>query len=122
MSVFVVMIKLTNMEKRARVGNVICVPIVRKLSPILLTRSIIDAISILMRYIESYPTGITILYCSSRRVGSSLRGISRIAQRAYCTVVSVVRVASQKAQILHNAQVQKIETNEVITDVPEGLP
>ena len=52
----------------------------------------------------------------SHTEGSSLRGISRIAQRAYGTVVSVVRAASQKAQILHNAQVQKIETNEIIAD------
>jgi hypothetical protein len=48
------MIELTNMEKRARVGNVICVPAVRKLSPIHLTPFTIDAISILMRYIESF--------------------------------------------------------------------
>jgi len=52
----------------------------------------------------------------SHTEGSSLRGISRIAQRAYGTVVSVVRAASQKALFLHNAQVQKIETNEVIAD------
>ena len=35
----------------------------------------------------------------SHTEGSSLRGISRIVQRAYGTVVSLVRAASQKAQI-----------------------
>jgi hypothetical protein len=45
-----------------------------------------------------------------------LRGISRIVQRAYGTVVSLVRAASQKAQIVHNARVQQIETDEVIAD------
>lgn len=39
----------------------------------------------------------------SHTEGSSLRGISRITQRAYGTVVSVVRAASQKAQIVHDA-------------------
>ncbi len=50
----------------------------------------------------------------SHTEGSSLRGISRITQRAYGTVVSLVRAASQKAQIVHNAKVQKIKTKEVI--------
>ena len=45
-----------------------------------------------------------------------MRGISRIVQRAYGTVVSLVRAASQKAQIVHNARVQQIETDEVIAD------
>ena len=52
----------------------------------------------------------------SNTEGSSLRGISRIVQRAYGTVVSLVRAASQKAQIVHNARVQQIETDEVIAD------
>lgn len=52
----------------------------------------------------------------SHTEGSSLRGISRIVQRAYGTVVSLVRAASQKAQIVHNAKVQQIETDEVIAD------
>ncbi len=59
----------------------------------------------------------------SHTEGSSLRGISRITQRAYGTVVSVVRADErQKAQIVHNARVQKIETDEVSADVPAGLP
>lgn len=48
--------------------------------------------------------------------GSSLRGISRISGRAYGTVVSLVRDASQKAQMLHNQEVQQIDTEEVIAD------
>ena len=45
--------------------------------------------------------------------GSSLRGISRITGLAYNTVVSLVRAASQKAQLVHNAEVQAVETEEV---------
>ncbi len=40
--------------------------------------------------------------------GSSLRGISRITGLAYNTVVSIVRAASQKAQLVHNAEVQAV--------------
>jgi lambda repressor-like predicted transcriptional regulator len=45
--------------------------------------------------------------------GSSLRGISRTSGLAYNTVVSIVRAASQRAQQVHNAQVQTVETPEV---------
>jgi hypothetical protein len=48
--------------------------------------------------------------------GSSLRGVSRISGRAYGTVVSLVRAASQKAQMIHNAEVQEIETEQVSGD------
>jgi transposase-like protein len=48
--------------------------------------------------------------------GSSLRGISRITELAYNTVVSIVRAASSKAQLVHNAQVEKVETEEVSAD------
>ena len=48
--------------------------------------------------------------------GSSLRGISRITKLAYNTVVSIVRAASQKAQLVHNAEVQAVQTEEVSTD------
>lgn len=48
--------------------------------------------------------------------GSSLRGISRITGLAYNTVVSLVRAASQRAQQVHNAQVQAVETPEVSAD------
>jgi len=58
----------------------------------------------------------------SHTEGSSLRGISRIVQRSYGTVVSLVRAASQKAQIVHNARVQQIETDEVIADVRVAMP
>ncbi len=48
--------------------------------------------------------------------GSSLRGISRITKLAYNTVVSIVRAASQKAQLVHNAEVQAVQTEEVSAD------
>ncbi|GAB4373392.1 MAG: hypothetical protein Kow00121_16600 [Elainellaceae cyanobacterium] len=48
--------------------------------------------------------------------GSSLRGISRTSGLAYNTVVSIVRAASHRAQQVHNAIVQTIETPEVSAD------
>jgi len=48
--------------------------------------------------------------------GSSLRGISRISGLAYNTVVNLVRAASQQAQLVHNAQVQAVQTQEVSAD------
>lgn len=49
-------------------------------------------------------------------VGSSLRGVSRISGRAYGTVVSLIRDASDKAQIVHNAEVEKVEVRDIIAD------
>ena len=37
--------------------------------------------------------------------GSSLRGVSRITGLAYNTVISIIRSASGKAQLVHNQQV-----------------
>ncbi len=48
--------------------------------------------------------------------GSSLRGISRTSGLADNTVVSIVRAASQQAQLVHNAQVQAVPTEEVSGD------
>ena len=48
--------------------------------------------------------------------GSSLRGISRTVNKAYNTVVSLVRAGSQKGQIIHNAHVQNIETSQISSD------
>ena len=48
--------------------------------------------------------------------GCSLRGISRITGLAYNTVVSIVRAASTKAQLIHNHQVAQVETEEVSGD------
>lgn len=56
------------------------------------------------------------LVLQSHSEGTSLRGISRITGLAYNTVVSIVRAASQKAQQLHNAQIQAIQTQEVSCD------
>ena len=52
----------------------------------------------------------------SHAEGSSLRGVSRISGRAYGTVVSLIRDASQKAQMVHNAEVKQVETQEIIAD------
>ena len=52
----------------------------------------------------------------SHAEGSSLRGVSRISGRAYGTVVPLIRDASQKAQMVHNAEVQQVETQEIIAD------
>lgn len=48
--------------------------------------------------------------------GTSLRGISRITGLAYNTVVSIVRSSSVKAQLIHNNQVQQVETEKVSGD------
>lgn len=52
----------------------------------------------------------------SHAEGTSLRGLSRVSQRAYGTVVSVVRAASQKAQQLHNAEVQAVASETIAAD------
>ncbi len=44
-----------------------------------------------------------------------MRGISRSAV-AYDTVVSIVRAASQKAQLVHNQRVESVKTGAVIAD------
>ncbi len=48
--------------------------------------------------------------------GSSLRGISRITGLTHNTVISIVRAASAKAQLVHNDQVKQVETKEVSAD------
>ena len=48
--------------------------------------------------------------------GSSLRGVSRTTGLAYNTVVSIVRAASQQAQLVHNAQVKAVQTEAVSAD------
>lgn len=48
--------------------------------------------------------------------GTSLRGISRISGLAYNTVVSIIRSSSAKAQLVHNNQVEQVETEEVSAD------
>jgi len=48
--------------------------------------------------------------------GSSLRGISRTTGLAYNTVVSIVRAASQRALLVHNGEVQAVQTDEVSAD------
>ncbi len=48
--------------------------------------------------------------------GSSLRGISRISGLAYDTVVRLVQAAAQKAQMVHNAQVQDVDPDAMVAD------
>jgi transposase-like protein len=48
--------------------------------------------------------------------GSRLRGISRTTGLAYNTVVSLVRSASHKAQMVHNREVKQVQTEEVSAD------
>ena len=55
-------------------------------------------------------------YCKPKHEGSSLTGISRITKLAYNTVVSIVRSASYKAQLVHNHQVKQVMTEEVSAD------
>ena len=52
----------------------------------------------------------------SHSEGSSLRGVSRISGRAYGTVVSLIRDAAQKAQMVHNQEVKQVTTEEIIGD------
>ena len=42
--------------------------------------------------------------------------MSRISGRAYGTVVSLIKDAAQKAQMLHNAEVNQVKTNQIIAD------
>jgi transposase-like protein len=48
--------------------------------------------------------------------GTSLRGISRVSGLSYNTGVSLIRVASQKAQMVHNAEVQDVQTDAIAAD------
>jgi hypothetical protein len=48
--------------------------------------------------------------------GSTLRGISCTIGLAYNTVVSLVRAASQQAQLVHNGEVQAVQTEQVSAD------
>ncbi|BDM80848.1 hypothetical protein AM10699_37150 [Acaryochloris marina MBIC10699] len=52
----------------------------------------------------------------SHAEGSSLRGLSRITGVAYNTCVSVIRSASQKAQMIHNQEVQAVSTDVINAD------
>lgn len=48
--------------------------------------------------------------------GAVCAPVSRIVGLAYNTVVSIVRAASQRAQLVQNAEVQAVETTEVSAD------
>jgi transposase-like protein len=48
--------------------------------------------------------------------GTSLRGVSWVSGLSYNTGVSLIRAASQKAQLVHNAEVQAVDTDAVAAD------
>lgn len=48
--------------------------------------------------------------------GSSLRGVSRTSGLAYRTVVSIIRTSSSQGQLVHNQEVQAVETEEIGAD------
>ena len=52
----------------------------------------------------------------SHAEGSSLRGISRITGLAYDTVASIVQAAAEKAQMVHNASHQNVDTDAIAAD------
>ncbi len=52
----------------------------------------------------------------SHAEGSSLRGISRISGLAYDTVVSIIHSSAQTAQMVHNAEVQAVDTDAIAAD------
>ena len=56
------------------------------------------------------------LVLQSQSEGVSLRGIARLSGLAYNTVVSIIRQASQKAQMIHNQEVKSVKTGEVSSD------
>jgi transposase-like protein len=56
------------------------------------------------------------LVLQSQNEGVSQRGIARLTGLAYNTVVSIIRQASQKAQMIHNQEVKAVETPEVSSD------
>lgn len=45
-----------------------------------------------------------------------MRGISRVSGLSYNTGVSLIRAASQKAQLIHNALVQDVDTDAIAAD------
>ena len=55
--------------------------------------------------------------CKPKRKGTSLPGVSRITRLADNRVVSIVPAASQRAQLVHNAEVQAVEATEVSANV-----
>ena len=52
----------------------------------------------------------------SHSEGSSLRGIARISGRSFNTVASLVQRAAIKGQMMHNQEVQSVDTDEVVAD------
>jgi len=52
----------------------------------------------------------------SHSEGTSLRGIGRMSGLSYNTGVRGIRAASQKAQLVHNAQVSSVDTDAIAAD------
>ena len=95
------------MERQARVANAIVASIASRPSqkPLILC-TIVASVS-------EETVGIVL---QSHSEGSSLPGVSRISGLAYNTGVSIIRAASQKAQMIHNAQVKAVETEAICAD------
>ncbi len=55
------------------------------------------------------------LCCNLTLLCSSWRGISRISGLAYDAVVSIIQ-AAEKAQLVHNAEVQSVDTDAIAAD------
>ncbi len=55
----------------------------------------------------------------SHREGVSQGGIAGLTGLAYNTMVSIIREASQRGQILHNQEVTAVDTAEVSSDEPK---
>ena len=95
------------MAKPKRDTSDINAPIAGKPFPNTLILCTMAAISVLMKFTRFFNL-------TSKAVVSL--GVSRISGGAYGTVVSLIREASQKAQMIQNHQVQKVETEEISAD------
>ena len=101
------MIKPTNTENLVKGVNVTFALSANILLLAPLTRSTTAVSSSQKKYTQ---------FSNRRSEGSSLRGVARISGRAYGTVIHLVRAASKKAQMVHNAFVQRVKTKAITAD------
>jgi hypothetical protein len=95
------------MAKRSKVSNDSNVQFANKRLRKLLTRLPIVARSVRQRCIKS---------CNCLFEGVSIRGISRITGRALGTVTQIASQASQKAQMVHNQEVNGVAVEAILAD------
>ena len=103
----VVIKRLISMEKPVKEVNGIIAQFADKVSPKLL---------ILYYYRRQVEPEKIRMVLQAHSEGSSLRGVSRTTKLAYNTVVSLVRRASVKGQMVHNKEVKQIETEQLAGD------